>query len=378
MNMKLEAMKNGIELPEFTSKLPKVAVASAISGLIVAALILMTPNPWFESFIVETGLPSVIGAAEPPLGARARIVFALVAALLVTTIAWVALKFITDRRFRQPVSQPVSVYDFDDEPTLEAPRRRRADAHPDHPPRPPIRAGDDLGTPLDLVDVMVDEPSGVVGEAGAEFAVDEAVNESNREDAWSEPPVTEVDAPVGDLHEFDTDADRNSVDEAHGFAPAEIEEPTEPSRPYSEPFHGAAEEVHVDQEPDATFEVEAGPEAGDDEPIFTVPLRPRAASPAEEMAEDLPEAYDEVESEQSAFRPEPAGPNEPAFEAPIQQTAAPANDIGALIDRLEAGIDRRRARVRAAAERAESSEKDMDSALREALDALHKVTAKRA
>ena len=51
MNMNLNAIRNGVSLPNMFAKLPRIPVASAVSGLIVAALILMTPNPWFEAFI---------------------------------------------------------------------------------------------------------------------------------------------------------------------------------------------------------------------------------------------------------------------------------------------------------------------------------------
>ncbi|MBC7986408.1 MAG: hypothetical protein H7X93_07015, partial [Sphingomonadaceae bacterium] len=66
--------ESGARMPSFMANLPKVALASAISGLIVAALILMTPNEIFEAIVVQTGLPGVLDAATPPLGARARIV----------------------------------------------------------------------------------------------------------------------------------------------------------------------------------------------------------------------------------------------------------------------------------------------------------------
>jgi|GEM_PF-4952549 len=150
MNMNLDAIRNGVSLPNFFAKLPKVPVASAVSGLIVAALILMTPNPWFEAFIVETGLPGVLTAAEPPLGARARIVFALIAALIVTIGAWVALSAILRRKSQARSEESVDY--APDKEGHESPRiRRRADSHPDAPYRRPIMAGDEMGVPLDLV-----------------------------------------------------------------------------------------------------------------------------------------------------------------------------------------------------------------------------------
>lgn len=158
MNMNLNAIRNGISLPKMFAKLPKIPVASAVSGLIVAALILMTPNPWFEAFIIETGLPSILTAAEPPLGARARIVFALIAALIVTIGAWAALTAILGRKSQ---SRPEEQYGYaQDEKGHERVRiRRRADSHPDAPYRRPIMAGDEMGVPLDLVAVAPEEAS---------------------------------------------------------------------------------------------------------------------------------------------------------------------------------------------------------------------------
>ncbi|NNC72044.1 MAG: hypothetical protein HKN78_04120 [Sphingomonadaceae bacterium] len=381
--MKLEALKNGVELPEFAAKLPKVAVASAISGLIVAALILMTPNPWFEAFIVETGLPSLISAAEPPLGARARIVFALIAALIVTTVAWIALKVITDRKFGQPLRDPVSIYDLEDEPLVDAPiRRRTVDAHPDHPPRAPIMAGADLGTPLDLVDVAMEDEDDVgaveeVSEAGDVAEAEEIAEVEEAavdEDPWPgfggdiEPPTfdTPESAPV---EVADSPAYEESVmPDFAAEAPAEEPEEVSP----------------VDAPVDASVAGEAVAEI-EDEPIFTIPLRGR---PSEHVDEKPVEEPQETVSANQDNEPIAA---EVQTEAPLASTVAeptaaqpPAIESDAelsdLIARLEAGLDRRRARFQKLqqASAAGAVDQTADSALREALDALHKVTAKRA
>lgn len=369
MNMKLEALKNGVELPEFAAKLPKVAVASAISGLIVAALILMTPNPWFEAFIVKTGLPSLIAATEPPLGARARIVFALIAALIVTTAAWIALKVLTDRKFGQPLRDPVSIYDLEDEPLVDAPiRRRTVDAHPDHPPRAPIMAGTDLGTPLDLVDVVMEDDAGAVEElvTTEEFAEAEEITE------FEEVPVDEESWPeFADAIEPPT-FDAPEAAHVEAVEPPAYDEPTMPSftsEPPAEKTNG--EEISPIDSPIAE-EAEAEIE---DEPIFTIPLRGRSSDhveeePVEELQETahVEEAVEPIEEAVQAQAPVASSP------------VAPDAELGDLIVRLEAGLDRRRARFQKLqqASAAGAGEQTADSALREALDALHKVTAKRA
>ena len=148
MKFSLEAIRDGATVPDLIRNLPKIPVASAISGLIVAALILLTPNSWFEAFVVESGLPAVISTAEPPLGARARIVFALAAALLVTVIAWGVLSATVGRKMRKQAEARGIAEDDEFDPDVRARALRRGDAHPDAPYRRPIMAADDLGTAL--------------------------------------------------------------------------------------------------------------------------------------------------------------------------------------------------------------------------------------
>ncbi|QLC26700.1 hypothetical protein HFP57_17760 [Parasphingopyxis algicola] len=196
--MNLDAIRNGVSLPDLAAKLPKIPTASAVSGLIVAALILMTPNPWFEAFIVETGLPGLVSAAEPPLGARARIVFALIAALIVTLGAWIALIAIVGRKLRAGTRFAMPDEEGEDELSGRARSLRRADAHPDAPYRRPIMAEDDLGTPLDLVTVAPDDAD----ESTDDFdALDLGEVAEIVED---DPPTVAADEPVAATPEDDT------------------------------------------------------------------------------------------------------------------------------------------------------------------------------
>ncbi|MGP1352215.1 MAG: hypothetical protein ACTS1Z_02735 [Parasphingopyxis sp.] len=316
MNVNLDAIRSGAPLKDMLGRLPKIPTASAVSGLIVAALILMTPNPWFEAFILETGLPSVLGAAEPPLGARARIVFALVAALIVTSAAWLVLSFILNRKQRDADSEDYAAeFGETEEPSgFRAGTLRRADAHPDAPYRRPIMAEDDLGAPLDLVDL-----------APPETDADES---ASNEEPLDLGEVAEVLAEDGDAAE-------NEQTE-----PADAETDSEPE---------VAEPVSAD----AAFDV---PEP---EPVFEIPLPSRDAAVEEDPA-----------------------PVEPArFELPEDTRT----ELARLVDRLEAGLERKRARERAAgAPKAENvtphpqaePSRDRDAALREALETLQQATAR--
>src|SRR3954469_3508126 len=130
------------------------------AGGAAAFALFAMPQDLFEGLVARSGLPSVLSAAGPPLGADAR--WAAVAAVGIVTAAlvWTVLKAL-DRRASGP--RPVNL-EAEDEPAAPAIRLRRADAHPDAPLPLPLRAGRDLGEPLDL------EPF----QAGAEETEEEA------------------------------------------------------------------------------------------------------------------------------------------------------------------------------------------------------------
>jgi hypothetical protein len=104
------------------------------------------PQALFEGLVTRSGLPRVLAAAGPPLGADAR--WAAVASVFIVTAAlvWTILKAL-DRRPSTP--RPVNL-EAEDEPAAPPIRLRRADSHPDAPLPSPLRAGRDLGEPLDL------------------------------------------------------------------------------------------------------------------------------------------------------------------------------------------------------------------------------------
>lgn len=117
---------------------PIVAVAA---GLAVAGAIALVPAWRLESAVSASGLPAFLSIAAPPLGWTARLALMLIAGLLVAVPLWIGLTLLTGSgRTALP-----SAEDLDGE---AAPTVRRADAHPDAPPRPPVRAVRDLGTPF--------------------------------------------------------------------------------------------------------------------------------------------------------------------------------------------------------------------------------------
>jgi len=114
---------------------------AVLVGLAVAIAIAFVPMWRIETIVSETGLPAILPIAAPPLGWTARAGLMLVAALAVAVPVWIALYLLVERG---PVALP-SAEEIEEE---APPSVRRADAHPDAPPRPPVRATRDLGQPF--------------------------------------------------------------------------------------------------------------------------------------------------------------------------------------------------------------------------------------
>jgi hypothetical protein len=113
---------------------------AAFAALSVAFVAFAAPGDILGELIGLTGLPSVLPAAQPPLGATARIALGVIGSGLAFALAYGALRWLD--RFAAPRARP--------EPVLapeEAPRLRRRDLHPDAPAVRPILADRDLGTP---------------------------------------------------------------------------------------------------------------------------------------------------------------------------------------------------------------------------------------
>jgi hypothetical protein len=116
-----------------------MAVA-ALAAASVAFVIFAMPEDIFSGLVTASRLPELIAAAQPPLGQTAR--FAAMAAASLVTFGLVfsllrALEALPNADRRPAPAMPED----------EAPRLRRADAHPDAPSRRPLLARDELGEP---------------------------------------------------------------------------------------------------------------------------------------------------------------------------------------------------------------------------------------
>jgi hypothetical protein len=115
---------------------------AGLAALALAFAAFTIPDALLGRAVEATGLPTILTAAQPPLGTTARVLLAVSGALAAFVLAFALLRWLDGFAGRPPV--PVSV---DVAPESDAPRIHRADAHPDAPPRRPISAARDLGEP---------------------------------------------------------------------------------------------------------------------------------------------------------------------------------------------------------------------------------------
>lgn len=131
--------------------LPIASVVSIAVAAFVAVAFLVMPIAVIEDMAVDSGVAAILTAAAPPLGLTARLAAAFFAALAAGAVTWFGLFLVFGARtmlIRRGGGE-------DGVPVL-----RRADAHPDAPPRRPVFANSDLGTPfLDVkAEPIVAEP----------------------------------------------------------------------------------------------------------------------------------------------------------------------------------------------------------------------------
>jgi hypothetical protein len=128
-------------------KLPLAPLAAAVLGGVTLFGVAALPGDVLEQLVTNSGLPSVLAAAEPPLGLTARIALALGSGVFVAGFTWLTLFVLLGNQavaLRRPAKPDMDgPFDMPPPPTI-----RRADAHPDAPPRPPLLATRDLGMPF--------------------------------------------------------------------------------------------------------------------------------------------------------------------------------------------------------------------------------------
>ncbi len=107
-------------------------------GVLMAVIVAVLPAETLGNMVWTTGIAALVPAASPPLGMTARVLLALGSGVLVGALLWSSLFLLFGPG--GPLARRTPREDG-------MPFIRRADAHPDAPPRKPMSAAD-LGTPM--------------------------------------------------------------------------------------------------------------------------------------------------------------------------------------------------------------------------------------
>src|SRR3546814_3477289 len=119
---------------------------AALAALSVAFVAYAMPDPLFADAVAASGLPSLLPAAQPPLGTTARLAVVAPAAIVAFLLTWAVLRALG--KGSSPVRREQDV----EEAGMPPLRLRRADVHPDAPLRRPLVAGLELGEPMPAED----------------------------------------------------------------------------------------------------------------------------------------------------------------------------------------------------------------------------------
>jgi hypothetical protein len=280
---------------------------AALAGLAVAVIAFAAPADLLGNLVGATGLPSVLAAAEPPLGFKARIGIGAVGAVAVFAFTFLLLRWLERNGSRRPPVEEEEVLELE----IEAPRLRRRDIHPDAPARAPLLAAHELGEP-DF------EPEETFVDARAAWPSPEAAPALAPEPAREEPGVPPVEASIcPNPVEDEPAAAEEEVDQAGAYALSQHR--------WSEPVEPEPAPVELPSWNGAAAEPEIAPAAPEPAP-YDSPL-PRVHEP-----------------EQAAETPNPWSPEPHAPPAANEDCLAPpaSGSIAELMERLERGLARRR------------------------------------
>ncbi len=168
-------------------RLRKAPVAAAIAAAATLALVMAMPRSWIERAVYELYIDTVIPAAKLPIGDMGHAVVAFVAAAIVALIAFAVARFVDFGRLLSRRDETPSAIEDTDE---SEPRLRRADSHPDAPPRAPFRFDPDFDADDGAAAAApaADDADDVMFDLGGFEAVDEP------DEAQDEPAIFDVAA----------------------------------------------------------------------------------------------------------------------------------------------------------------------------------------
>ena len=312
------------------------------AGLVIGVAAFLLPGALLESLVMDSGIPALFPAAEPPLGITARAAIACITGGGTALFGWFGLFLLLDGKSFGATRADAAI-----------PSVRRADAHPDAPPRPPVHAMRDLGVPF--LDVHADQP--VAAQDDPDAVRHESAEAGSPPQAsapvLSQPERSAIDAPPPAAPSAPAIADEPPAPRG---LPVDLDMPLSAYDPWAVPAEPlpAPEKVKPLSRPErpAIF----GPNERIETFELTPPVRP-AAAPAMREHLSLVATASPIESEppmSNAARapsqpdippipaPEPARVPAPEPEA-TRPLAGPATDmsIHALLERLERGVARR-------------------------------------
>ncbi|RYY29005.1 MAG: hypothetical protein EOP62_01440 [Sphingomonadales bacterium] len=284
--------------------LPLAPLAAALLGGVAALGVIAMPVPVLESLVMDSGIAAVVLAAEPPLGLTARLLLAGGMGAIAAILGWFMAFVLIGTR-------GISLGKTAETSAPHMPVIRRADAHPDAPPREPLLATRDLGTPF-----------------------------------------LEVRAP-------------GAAEPVEMAPPMELAEPIIAPRPMAVQPLAEQSLPHDFNQPLAAFDPDAIPQSPRPKPVPLAPLR----------REPRPSVFDETERFEvfeltPPVRPKPAPV--PVMIAPAEPIARPETDasVHALLERLERGVIRKGL---ASGMETESRPRDAERGLEDALVTLRNL-----
>ncbi|HZF94167.1 MAG TPA: hypothetical protein VEZ20_04750 [Allosphingosinicella sp.] len=126
---------------------------AAVAALAVGFAAFVMPDGILSRIVEGSGLPSILSAAQPPLGTTARAGVAAAAALATFGTVFMLLRMLgggagkVPRRERERQRDDALPFETAESHTKVTPKLRRADIHPDAPARRPILATREFGEP---------------------------------------------------------------------------------------------------------------------------------------------------------------------------------------------------------------------------------------
>jgi len=318
---------------------------AALAGLSVAVIAFAMPGDLLADLVGATGLPSIVSAAEPPLGFKARIGIGAAGAVIMFGFTFVLLRWLEKFGGRRAVRRQE-----EEELVLEveAPRLRRRDIHPDAPARPPLLAAHELGEPDLDFDAPATDPYAAWPAPAAEAPAESI--------PWPDPASERAPAAELDYRESDEDAPIGSPEESD-----------------------QADAFALSQQR-WTDTYEPGPQPG---PVVEQPWNEPASDPQID-AFDAPEQAEspvEPEPEQRIAAASPWSPPAKAADEPDQAAERPQpGSIADLMERLEQGLARRRSVPELAVDAAEPPSSSVPPAdndrLQNAIDSLQRFASR--